>query len=245
MSMCADCIKVVTHEGVPTGSQASINGVDCYIAEPSEEYAKEKVVLFLTDGFGIGFINNQLLVDDYAKNGYKTIAMDLFNGDVFTEENIKTIDLPAWVSRHGRDFTRPIIDKVVDGLKQDGVNQFAATGYCFGGRYVFDLGFDNVISTSIATHPSMLECPSDFEAYVSKSSSPLLLNTGGLDVYFPPKIYGTIDTIFDGFAPGYKRTLYEGCAHGFAVRGDIRDPKVKQAKESAFEESIKWLRKHF
>lgn len=175
---------------------------------------------------------------------------------------MQTVDLPAWVSRHGRDFTRPIIDKVIDGLKQDGATRFAATGYCFGGlltvdlkfeielihisgRYVFDLGFDNAISTSIATHPSMLECPGDFESYVSKSAAPLLLNTGGLDVYFPPKIYGTIDTIFEGFAPGYKRTLYEGCAHGFAVRGDISDPKVKQAKESAFEESIKWLKKYF
>ncbi|KAF8798623.1 hypothetical protein BYT27DRAFT_7320549 [Phlegmacium glaucopus] len=39
----------------------------------------------------------------------------------------------------------------------------------------------------------------------------------------------------DGFQKeGYKRGCFEGCTHGFAVRGDMNDAKVKPGKEGAF-----------
>jgi hypothetical protein len=38
----------------------------------------------------------------------------------------------------------------------------------------------------------------------------------------------------------YKRTYYEGCTHGFAVRGDKSDPKVKFGKEDSFKQSVEW-----
>ncbi len=34
---------------------------------------------------------------------------------------------------------------------------------------------------------------------------------------------------------------YEGCTHGFAVRGDLSDPKAKAAKEGSFEKTVQWL----
>ena len=37
-----------------------IGGIDCYVATPKGDYAKEKVVLFLTDVFGIPLINNRV-----------------------------------------------------------------------------------------------------------------------------------------------------------------------------------------
>jgi dienelactone hydrolase len=41
----------------------------------------------------------------------------------------------AWIGKHGQDVTRPLLDKVIEGLKGQGVSKFAATGYCFGGKY--------------------------------------------------------------------------------------------------------------
>lgn len=41
--------------------------------------------------------------------------------------------------------------------------------------------------------------------------------------------------------PGFEQTYYAGCKHGFAVRGDITDPVVKQAKERCFEETVAWF----
>ena len=46
------------------------------------------------------------------------------------------------------------------------------------------------------------------------------------------------------FAPGYKREHFDGCSHGFAVRGDMSIPKVKAGKEGAFKASVEWFQKH-
>ena len=38
----------------------TIAGIHCYTATPTGDYSKEKVVLFLTDVFGIPLINNKV-----------------------------------------------------------------------------------------------------------------------------------------------------------------------------------------
>ena len=74
---------------------------------------------------------------------------------------------------------------MVEALKVQGVKEFAATGYCFGGtyfistddeqcripiddspwlgRYTFDLAFDNIIKVAAVSHPSLLSVPKDLE----------------------------------------------------------------------------------
>ena len=85
-----------------------------------------------------------------------------------------------------------------------------------------------------------------------------------MDDAFPKSFAETADQKFANFAPGYRRTYYEGASHGFAVRGDIvrehvfllhypethsaphvqSKPAVKTAKEGAFKESVEWLIKY-
>ena len=38
---------------------------------------------------------------------------------------------------------------------------------------------------------------------------------------FPKSAGEAADKKFANFAPGYRRTYYEGVSHGFAVRGDL------------------------
>jgi hypothetical protein len=40
------------------------------------------------------------------------------------------------------------------------------------------------------------------------------------------------------------REHFDGCSHGFAVRGDLSDPKVKAGKEGAFEKSVAFFKKY-
>ena len=42
----------------------------------------------------------------------------------------------------------------------------------------------------------------------------------------------------------YKRAYFAGCVHGFAVRGDLSDPQVKEAKEQAFANTVEWFWKY-
>jgi hypothetical protein len=112
-------------------------------------------------------------------------------------------------------------------------------------RYVFDLAFEDVIYVAVIAHPSLLKIPDDLEVRLRLSSSailskliasrivqkyrttakaPLLINSCTTDNQFPPEAQAKADEILGGgkFAPGYVREYWEGCAHGFAVRGESR-----------------------
>jgi uncharacterized membrane protein YczE len=44
----------------PPGKIEAIGGVKCYVATPTGEYARDTVVLFLPDVFGLEFVNSQV-----------------------------------------------------------------------------------------------------------------------------------------------------------------------------------------
>lgn len=85
-------------------------------------------------------------------------------------------DFMKWLGSHGKEQTRPAIDKIMSALKDQGVTAFAATGYCFGGKYVADLSHDGLIKVGIYNHPSLLEVPSELER-LRKAGIPSLWNT--------------------------------------------------------------------
>jgi len=249
MSLCKHCISGVRLEGTPEGKIEQIGGIECYVATPTIDYPKDKVLLFLTDVFGIPLENNRLLADDFARNGFKTIVPDILAGDPIPADALdagSSFDFGKWVSKHLANTYRPIIDKVVAALKEQGVTKFAATGFCYGGRVAFDLAFDNVISVTVVNHPSLLQIPADLEKYRDASKAPLLINSCEVDSQFPKEAQAQADELLGGgkFAPGYERTYWDGCTHGFAVRGDISNPKVKAGKEGAFKASVEFLIKN-
>ena len=59
--------------------------------------------------------------------------------------------------------------------------------------------------------------------YFEKAKAPLLINSCEIDPAFPIESQAVADQVLgDGaFPPGYERTYWEGCTHGFAVRGDM------------------------
>jgi len=135
------------------------------------------------------------------------------------------------------------VRQLIDGLKGQGITVFGATGYCYGARPTFDLAFENIIQAAVVAHPSRVK-PEDLDIYIEKSKAPLLINSCEDDEMFPKCAGEAADKKFANFAPGYRRTYYEGASHGFAVRGDLSKPAVKAAKEEAFKESVGWLIKH-
>jgi len=200
----------------------------------------------LTDVFGIDLKNNLLLVDDFARNGFKVYAPELFEGDPVPTDAFTTgnFDLPAWLAKHSpKEHTGKRARQVIEGLKGQGITVYGATGYCYGARIVFDLAFDNIIHVAVVAHPSLVK-PEDLDAYVKKSKAPLLINSCEHDEAFPKSVADTGDKTFASFAPGYRRNHYDGASHGFAVRGDLSQPKIKAAKEGAFKESVEWLIKY-
>ena len=108
----------------------------------------------------------QLLADDFARNGFKTVIIDYFNGEPVPSEEVfiarekglpSDFDIGAWVGRHPVDQVLELIRKVMAVLKAGGVTRFASTGYCYGGRTGFDLGFTNELAVVTMAHPSLLK----------------------------------------------------------------------------------------
>ncbi|KAE9401673.1 alpha beta-hydrolase [Gymnopus androsaceus JB14] len=225
MSLCENCVR---------GTWEEINGVNCYIATPSSEYSKEKVLLLLSDLFSPQLVNTQLLGDGFAANGFKTIIPDYYNGDGAPVEALKpgsTFDRMEWLKRH--DLQIP-------------VRHLINISYMVLGRYAFDLAFEGVPKVVMVAHPAMLKSPEDLEMYFTKSSAPLLINSCTDDALFPHEAQAKADEIFvEGkFAPGYKREYWKDVSHGFASRGDVTIPVVKAAKEGAFKSSVEWMKQY-
>ncbi|KAG6374765.1 dienelactone hydrolase [Boletus reticuloceps] len=247
--MSTHCYSGVRHEGNPEGKFDTIGGVKCYLATPIVDYSKEKIVLFLPDAFGIELVNNQLLCDDFAKNGFRVVGVDLFNGDPAPLDAMETgtFNLSAWLSKHGTDVTRPRIDNVIATLKHQGIMEFAATGYCFSARYVFDLAFDGIIKVAAVSHPSLLKIPEDLHKF-KQTKVPLLINSCEIDQVFSTDSQAQADAILGGGlikTDLYRREYFDGCTHGFAVRGDMSNPKVKAGKEGAFKAIVEFFLQYF
>jgi len=230
------------------GTLTKIGGVDVYVATPEGDYAKDKVILFLPDAFGLQLVNNQLLADDFGNNGYKTVLVDYLVGDPVPPDAFSQpgFNIGEWFAKHPIPSVHALATKVIAALKEEGVTKFGAAGYCLGGRICFDLAFEDAVQVVVAAHPSLLKSPDDLEKYKSTAKAPLLINSCTVDNQFPLEAQAKADEILGGgqYAPGYERKYFEGCTHGFAVRGDLSDPKVKAGKEEAFKGSVAWFNKY-
>ncbi|TCD62751.1 hypothetical protein EIP91_006449 [Steccherinum ochraceum] len=250
MSLCELCITGVRHEGTAEGKWEKINGVDCYVATPTTDYDKSKVLIYLSDVFGPRLINAQLLADDFARNGFRTIMPDLFDSDAAPEillTNPAAFDLDGFFNNHPPARAKFLVDRVIAALKADGdVKKIGTTGYCYGARVGVDLALDGTSSVTVIAHPSLLQVPVDFERYKAVSHAPLLIHSCTVDHLFPAEAQAAADAILgDGkFAPGYERMHWEGCQHGFGVRGDLTNPAVKAGKEGSFKATAEFLLKH-
>lgn len=84
------------------------------------------------------------------------------------------------------------------------------------------------IVAGAVNHPSRLSKPKDFERLLeSGSTTKILINAGEIDEQFPLEAQKEADALLEGgkYKGGYKRVYWEGCTHGFAVRGDlVSDP---------------------
>lgn len=75
----------------------------------------------------------------------------------------------------------PAVKATMEHLKKQGVKDFAAVGYCFGARYVFNLSYEGLIKVGAVNHPSLIQ-PEDIEK-IGKTGVPILFNVSRMIVH--------------------------------------------------------------
>jgi dienelactone hydrolase len=77
------------------------------------------------------------MADKFAAQGYLIAVPDLFQGDPVAPDAFfgGKVDLPKWLNNHGTTGVDPVVDVIVDHLKNNlKVNKLAGVGYCFGAK---------------------------------------------------------------------------------------------------------------
>lgn len=236
-------VSVIAHTGTPQGKEEVHNGVNMYIARPSScggpDKAKPKVVLYLTDVFGIQLPQNKLLADSFARAGFVTVAPDLFDGAPAPHDiNVPGFNTSQFLAAHGPNVTDPIIAKTIAYIQNElKITSIGATGYCFGGRYAYRFGAQGKGATAVFTaHPSLLE---DGEIVANKAPSSIA--AAETDALMSAARRNEIQTILQQTGTTYSIALYSGTSHGFGVRANISDPEQKFGKEEAFFQAVRWF----
>ena len=104
-------------------------------------------------------------MDDYARNGFKVYAPDIFHDPAPPEafDPGYTFNFGEWFARNSVDYTEPRTRQVLSYLKGNGIKKVGVLGYCYSARLCFNLAFDNEVDVVVVSHPSLLQVPTDIE----------------------------------------------------------------------------------
>ena len=79
---CPACFQgVIRQDKKPSGTIVSVHGRQTYVAEPVADRETTGIIVIVPDAFGWEFVNNRLLVDEYARLGdFKVFMPDFMDG---------------------------------------------------------------------------------------------------------------------------------------------------------------------
>lgn len=134
--------------------------------------------------------------------------------------------------------------------------KIGAAGFCWGGLHTVKLAQDTpssrvqrfgseagevkpLIDAAFTAHPSMVKVPTD----ITGVTVPLSIAVGDIDVVMRFADVEKSKSILEKKGDDHEVVVYPGAKHGFAVRGDPKDPKQKERADQAEEQAIGWFSK--
>ncbi|KAK9368867.1 dienelactone hydrolase [Lipomyces kononenkoae] len=236
LNPAACCMEGYAHHGEPAGTVCKYEDFDIYVAKPA--VSTNKVIIYLTDIFGLPFTNHKLIADNFAKQGFLAVIPNLFYDDHIPFPRPDGFDLPGWVQRHQPQHTEPIIEKTFEFIKKEfpAVEKLFSVGYCYGGKYVVRLLDEGKLDAGYVAHPSFVS-----EDELRAIKAPLSIAAAEIDVVFPEEKRHQSESILKEIKATYNIVLYASVSHGFAVRGDLSDEVVTWTQEAAFWQAVQWF----
>ncbi|KAJ5637285.1 hypothetical protein N7490_007164 [Penicillium lividum] len=236
------CTVGFNHEGEAKGEFQQIGGVETYLSYPKDKSTK-RAILLCTDVIGHRFINAQLIADQLAANGYFVAMPDLFHGDPVPLNRPDGFELQDWLKGppgHLPNRVEPVVQAVLKEMKYSlGCERIGGVGYCFGAKYVIRLLRPGLLDVSYVAHPSLVDSEE-----LATIKGPLSISAAETDAIFPAAKRRESEDILLKTGQPYQVNLFSGVEHGFAVRGDLSNPIIKFARESAFLQSVAWFNQY-
>lgn len=240
----------------PSGEITKINEIDVYISKPADyPHLPSKLLILLTGGTGLHSTNNQLQADRFASKGYLVVMPDMFGGDpapnssttvantntsiieqvkLRAAEGIKSFMIDMWLARHTDEKVLPIIDKVIEGAKEEFADAVASgsgvygVGYCFGAKYIVQLcgaksdttgkvadeEAGNVEAEPLLKTGAIAHATAVTREDFTGAKSPLLLLCIENDNLFPDDIREAGEETLKANGVDYKLDIYPGVPHG-------------------------------
>ncbi|KXN92792.1 Protein AIM2 [Leucoagaricus sp. SymC.cos] len=204
------CFTGVKHTGGAAGKTTELGGIATNVAELKSGEAKG-IILYFSDVHGPFYINNQLIQDYYAENGFLVLGVDYFFGDPIHNHPEPDFDRETWIE-----------------TARSRAAKYTTIGYCFGATYAVDLAStDEVVAAGFA-HPGPLT-----EDQFRNVKKPFLILAAETDRTFPQESRSRAEAILTEIGATYHLRLFSGVSHGFAVRGDPEIENSRWAKEEA------------
>ncbi|GMM37371.1 hypothetical protein DASC09_046960 [Saccharomycopsis crataegensis] len=198
----------------------------------------QKVIIIAVDIFGYDFLNTNLIADEFAKAGFYVVVPDILLGDP-VDLSGGPEGLKKWKENHGSEVTLPVYHKFLIELKKHvgGKAKFFSVGYCFGApSVVSELTDYGLLTAGAVAHPTAVTIES-----VERITKPFMISAAQTDARFTPELRHKTEEILIKNNIRFQMDLFSGVSHGFAIKGDIKDPVVKYAKEKCVSDVITWF----
>lgn len=230
------CFEGFYHEGTAKGTHKEIFGVESYVT--GIDKPSDRVIVILTDIFGIKLNNVLLIADQMAARGYQVYIPDILFNDPVVKLDGST-DFNAWLANHPADKVHTLVTKYLTDLRKELNPKFVGVvGYCYGAKFaVQQVNKASALADCCAiAHPSFVSMEE-----VEAIGKPILISAAENDSVFPPELRHQTEAKLAEMKARYQLDLFGGVSHGFAARGDVSDPIVKYAKEKALLDQLHWF----
>ncbi|KAI0283912.1 dienelactone hydrolase endo-1,3,1,4-beta-D-glucanase [Russula aff. rugulosa BPL654] len=261
---CTYCYKGFALPGEPKGT---IVGRDYFTAAPNDATQRTKAIVLLTDIFGLPLPNPRIVADHLAEQvGVDVWVPDYFNGKPPADANsleplmpdragaktpwldilkfiFKVIPLLPGIIANRVSVVDPRVHEFIKKIKSEkGYERIGAVGYCFGGSMAGRLGSTDLVNTVVIAHPSGLT-----QGQIRAIKVPSSWVLAEEDSQFKDKDIQATRAILKEQEEkpdhvDYEIEIYNGTAHGFAMRPNMQVPEVKAGYEGALDQTVAWFK---
>ncbi|KAI0275465.1 Alpha/Beta hydrolase protein [Gloeopeniophorella convolvens] len=238
------CVRGFIHTGEARGEVQHVGNLQTYVSyPPGERQEKYKhIILYFSDVFSPLHINNQLLIDQYASQGYLVISPDYFEGELLHKQMEKDpqLDILKWMApKRIRAFELvPIWFEAAKVKFGTSDAAYAAAGYCFGAPDTLLLAATEEVKAVAIVHPTGLN-----ESHFKNAIKPVFISSND-DFLFPRASRHRAEEILLEKGTPHHLQVFAGAPHGFGTRGDPNVPMQRWVKEASANGIVSWFDKY-